>query len=710
MAWDGRQGRLERLLRPRSIAVVGGRWAEQVIEQCRRIGFEGSLNAVHPHRDSLAGLASVASVEQLPVVPDAVFVGVRRERAIEIVDSLRERNAGGVVCFAAGFAEAVAQDPAGPERQRALLAAAGDMPLVGPNCYGFLNYLDRTALWPDQHGGTRVARGVAILAQSSNIAINLTMQRRGLPIGYVLTAGNQADVSLVELGSTVLEDPRVTALGLHVEGFGDLRGLERLARRARSLGKCIVALVTGRTDVSRRALVSHSASLAGAAAASDACLARLDIVRVGSLESFVETLKLVHVHGRPRGRRLVSLSCSGGEAALIADSADGFDWPALDADRLASLRALLGPQVALANPLDYQTTLWHDPAALARVFATVIGSDERFDIAVLLLDMPRGDRCDVSDWRAVAEAFVTATGGWSGCRAVISTLPESMPEEFAAALGAVGVVPFSGLEAALEALRLATVVHRGDAFVPMWLPGREAATTPPHVHDEHAAKRWLSIQGVPVPVGRRVSPDERLDSALDAIGFDLQYPLVVKSLGLSHKSESGGVRLDILDRDALEAALQELATAAGCLVEAQHVGPSVELLVAVVRDPVHGMLMTLGAGGVEAELRQDTVHALLPLDESPWTLVSRLRSVSRFTGFRGRPGVDRSSLDSVVRAVEAAALALGDELVELELNPVLCGADSAVAVDALLSTRGSALPACTTSSVALSSVTSQASR
>ena len=147
--------------------------------------------------------------------------------------------------------------------QKSLIEAAADMPILGPNCYGFINYLDRSALWPDQHGGKVVERGVAILTQSSNLAINLTMQTRGLPISYIMSVGNQACLGFSEIGQYLLSDPRVTALGLHVEGIGDLRAFEELAAEARKLDKPIVVLKVGKSVQARRAAQSHTASLAG---------------------------------------------------------------------------------------------------------------------------------------------------------------------------------------------------------------------------------------------------------------------------------------------------------------------------------------------------------------------------------------------------------------------------------------------------------------
>ncbi len=278
---------LERLLRPRSIAVFGGIQAAAVVEQCLKMGFAGDIWPVHPTRPDVHGIPAFRSVEELPAAPDASFVGVNRHLTLDIVRQLARRGSGGAICYASGFLEA-GDDVEGASLQEQLVAAAGDMPIIGPNCYGLINYADGALLWPDQHGGRRLGageRGAAIITQSSNIACNLTMQARGLPLAFLMTAGNQAQTGLSGMALGLLEDERVTSLGLHVEGFDSVAGFELLAARARELGKPIVVMKVGRSEQARTATVSHTASLAGSDAASEAFLKRLGIARLLTIPS-----------------------------------------------------------------------------------------------------------------------------------------------------------------------------------------------------------------------------------------------------------------------------------------------------------------------------------------------------------------------------------------------------------------------------------------
>ena len=296
---------LSRLLRPKSIAVVGGGFfAPNVVRQSVKMGFAGAIWPVHPTKNEVAGVRAYRSLAELPHAPDATFIGVNRNLSIDVVRELKQRGAGGAICFAAGFRETAHYDADGSSLQDALLDAAGAMPVIGPNCYGLINYADGALLWPAQHGGRRLAegeRGAAIITQSSNIACNLTMQTRGLPVAFLMTAGNQAQTGISEMALGLIEDERVSCLGLHIEGFDSAAGFERLARRARSLGKPIVAMKVGRSEAARAATVSHTASLAGSDAASDAFLRRLGIPRV---DRYSQTRQTIVV---PRGNRYGAL-------------------------------------------------------------------------------------------------------------------------------------------------------------------------------------------------------------------------------------------------------------------------------------------------------------------------------------------------------------------------------------------------------------------
>ena len=670
---------LDRLLRPASIAVVGGgAWCASVVEQCCKMGFAGDIWPVHPKRAEIGGVPAFARLEDLPGAPDAVFIGVNRHATIEAVRLLREMGAGGAVCFASGFREAQAETGDGDGLQDDLLEAAGEMPIIGPNCYGMINYLDRALLWPDQHGGVPVDRGVAVLTQSSNIAINLTMQARGLPLAYVLTAGNQAQQGLADLGLAVLADERVTALGLHIEGIGDLRAFEALAAEAARLGKPIVAIKVGRSDQAQVAAVSHTASLTGSDAGARALLARLGIARVDSLPAFLETLKLLHFAGPLPSNTVVSLSCSGGEASLMADTAEGRDlsFPPLNDRQTGRLREVLGPMVALANPLDYHTFIWGDVPRMAECFTAALEGEAA--IGCLIVDFPRADRCDPGAWECVIDAGTQAVAAAGKPLTIVATLPEALPEDVAARIRAAGMIPMHGMTETLDAIEAAAWLGQAREHpVPVTVPGAPGNVT---VLGEVEAKNALQTKGLPIPRALRAEDETALGACLATVGL----PAVIKAEGLAHKTEAGGV---VFALDTPEQAI-DAAKAMPCeswLIEEMVNDAVAEVLVGVLRDPAHGFVLTLGAGGVWTEILRDSVSLLLPVrDEDIRKALEKLKIYPLLTGYRGASAAD---IDAIVRAVLAVQDYVVDhagEIEEVEVNPLLACPARAVAVDALI--------------------------
>ncbi len=670
---------LSRLLRPKSIAVIGGgAWCAHVVRNCRKLGFRGPVWPVHPRKPEIAGEAAYRSIADLPQAPDAAFVGVNRTAAVDVVRALADGGAGGAVVYASGFREAAAETADGGDLQQALRDAAGRIVLIGPNCYGFLNFLDGAGLWPDQQGGARVESGVAIVTQSSNIAINLTMQRRGLPLAFIATAGNQAQTGLAEIAAALLEDRRVTALGLHVEGVGDLRALETLSRLAQARGVPVVVLKTGATEASRAASVSHTASLAGSDAGAAALLNRLGFARVTSLGVLLETLKLLHLHGPLGSGRIASASCSGGEAGLVADAAArrGLEFPLLGEAQRARLRAVLGPRVALANPLDYHTYIWGDVAAMQETYLAMLGPEVALGLVVA--DFPREDRCSAADWEPVIVALGSAARAAPAPMALLSSLAENIPEAAAERLMALGVAPLAGIEDGLDAVAAAAWLGRERTGAdPLLLP-RPAQD--PRMLSEAEGKAALAAHGLDVPTGQRCASAAELARAARA----LRIPLVLKAEGVAHKTEAGAVALGLRSQVAVRDAARAMA-GEGWLLEEMVAGGVAELLLGVVLDPAHGYVLTLGAGGTLAEVMQDSVSLLLPVGAKDIAAaLRRLRLAPLLAGYRGAPAADGAAIVRAVLAVQAYVTANHGRVEEVEINPLICTPDRAVAADVLI--------------------------
>jgi len=657
---------LSRLLRPRSIAVLGSVWAENVIEQCGKMGFAGAVWPVHPTRAEIGGLRTYPSVADLPAAPDGTFIGVNRHATLDVVRDLAARGAGGAICFASGWTEAGESG-----LQADLVAAAGGMPILGPNCYGVINYLDGALLWPDQHGGVRVERGVALLSQSSNIVINLTMQTRGLPVAYVACLGNAAQIGLAELAGALLADDRVTAIGMYVEGIDDAPAFAALSEAARAAGKGIAVLKSGKTEAARSAAASHTAALAGGGAASSAFLRQAGVAEVNTLPELIETLKIFHVHGPRIGSRLCSLSCSGGEAGLVADLAApfGLDFPAVSDAQRSRLGEILGPIVAIANPLDYHTFIWGDGPRTTDVFTTML---QGYDAGIYIIDPPRPDRCDPSSYQPALDAIAAAQAATGKPAFPVASLPENFDEGRAIAAMAAGLVPLLGLETALGALKAAQTAPGA----PGWRPVPALAPRATRMLSEAEGKALLADAGVAVP--RSVSGTTLAE--VQAKAGALTAPLALKGLGFAHKTEAGAVRLGLATLDGQA----EMAGAAGYLAEEMVTGAVGEILMGLRRDPVYGLSLTLGMGGVTAEVLADTVTLIWPATEAEvLAAMRRLRLWPLLDGYRGRARADMAAVADI--AVRLGRLMAGrPEIEEIEINPILVRASGAVAVDALI--------------------------
>ncbi|PSL18375.1 acetate--CoA ligase family protein [Shimia abyssi] len=663
---------LRRLLHPKSVAVIGGgAWCGEVVRQLRKLGFSGAIWPVHPRAEAVGGVATFAALEDLPAPPDAAFVGINRHASVEAVRRLAGMGAGGAVCFASGFSEAATEDAGAVDLQAELTRAAGQMPILGPNCYGLINALDGVAIWPDQHGCARVERGVAILTQSSNIAINLTNQRRGVPISYVATCGNMAQLSQAEIARALLDDERVTAIGLHVEGFSELRGWEAFARAAYEKSVPVVVLKVGASEQAQAATVSHTASLAGSDAGADALIARLGFARVRDLPVFLETLKLLHMVGPLASTRVASISCSGGEASLMADTAAvaGLAFPTLTGRQRAELAEVLGPMVALANPLDYHTYIWRDAEKMAHAWGAM--TDDGTALTMSVVDYPHEERMD---WDCATKAAIQARAKTGRPFAVVSSLPELMPGDVAETLIAGGVVPFFGLYEAAHAVSAAARI-RAPEPMELCLPGVAGEM----IMSEAGAKAELAGFGVDVPKRVTVGAGEDIVKAAE----ELRPPLVLKGQGIAHKTEAEAVRVGVMPEGLVNAAND--VPCETFLVEEMISGGVAELLVGVTRDPAHGFVLTLAAGGVLTELLEDRVSVLVPSDrESVKQALFMLKTAKLLSGFRGAEAANLDVILDCVDAIQNYVIANSATLSEAEINPLICTPERAVAVDALI--------------------------
>ncbi len=691
-----KQDNLRRLLSPRSIVLIGGSNLALPIRNTRAIGFDGEIWVVNPKYDQIEGIPCYASVADLPGAPDAAFVSVNAGLSVQAVADLRDKGCGGVVCYAAGFAEVGAK---GHHLQEALVEAAGDMALVGPNCYGLLNFTNGVALWPDRLSGERTDKGIAIISQSGNVALNLTMHDRSLPITHVISVGNQAVLGVGDYIEPLLEDDRVSAIGFYIEGLKDIESFSRAALKALQKGIPLVVLKAGTSAIGTQLTLSHTSSLAGSDDLYQAMFDRLGILRVHSLGELLETLKIAALCELPAGDRIGVLTCSGGDSAMLADSLDHYQLqlPGLSQAQERELANWLPDFASLSNPLDYNTSIWGNLEACTEVFGTMMAGD--YDATLLALDFPKQGIGDDHEWQVAVNAMIAAHGNHGKTAAVICNLSELLPENARLRLVKAGIAPLQGLKDGVAALaRLVRYGERRRQVAAMSDPEQlllrqgSLVEGESRMLDEWDSKQLVGSYGLPLPGGRCVDQAEVV-AAANAVG----YPVVMKGVSdrLAHKTEAGAVMLNLKDADAVATAAELMAGRlaeqgfgdARFLVEPMVSDAVGELIIGLKRDDQFGLALIVGTGGILVNLLNDSATLLLPTSrEAVSEALHGLKGAKLLQGYRGRAQGDLDSAVDAVMAVADFALDHWDSVTELDINPLMVRpkGKGAVAADALV--------------------------
>ena len=685
-----RQRNLRRLLRPRHVAIVGGQAMADSIRRCADTGFSGEIWVVNPKYPELGGRKCYASIADLPEAPDATFIAVPREATIEILKQLDARGGGGAICYAAGYTEVGGE---GVALHAEFVKAAGNLAVVGPNCYGMLNFIDGICLWPTGALGQQVENGCALVMQSGNIALNLSRNDRSVPFAYVISSGNQAILNAADYVDALADDPKVTAIGLYLEGIKDVPAFSRAAAKALQCGKPLVALKAGNSELGAKFAMSHTGSLAGSGKMYDALFERLGIIRVHSVPQLLETLKLVSTAGLPKGDRLAVFTCSGGECLLTADLCDelGIPLPGFSKDQADDLRAQLPNFATVSNPLDYNTSLWGHEDLLVKCFSTVMRGD--FDAGMLVLDFATDGPETEAACMAGVRALLKACTMHGKMPIVTSTLSELLPAVARAEVIAAKGAPMQGLEEALIAFAdVHRFAQRKSKAAAAALPATPAAGETRRMLSEVDGKKLLAGFGLAVPESRVVAPSDAV-AAAEALGF----PVVLKVAEplIAHKTEAGAVAINVKSPAEVEAALGRMDKSVSTylkggriekvLVERMVGDVVAELIVGVQRDSQFGLALVVGAGGILVELVEDAAMLLLPTSaEEVEAAIRRLKIAKLLAGYRGKPAADMAALVKSIMAIAAFAEAHRDTLLELDVNPLMVRADGAVAVDALV--------------------------
>jgi acyl-CoA synthetase (NDP forming) len=690
------------LLVPRSIALVGATeassWAQAVIANLTGLGYEGAIHLVHPRHSEQFGRPCHPTLNDVPGEVDCAYVMTGTGAAPQVIEDCGRKGVPNVVMLSAGFKE-VGEKGLELEQEMVARCQELDITLLGPNCLGFINYKDRIAAYGLLLAAPVPAGAIALISQSGVMLLHFhrLAAARGIGLAASVSIGNEAMLKASDLVQEFIRREDVRVVGALLEGFRDPAAFLAAVEAAFEAEKPLVVLKVGRSEASRRAVIAHTGSLAGADAVADAVLRQKGAIRVTSPEELIETCALLATSGWPRGGRTAVVTTSGGACGLVSDLASGTrveipDFAPETKTRLADLLPNFGtPQ----NPLDTTGVIVNQPALLAAC-VDVVMADGRFDALLINSDPPRDAGAGpgrVEERLAPLAEVVRRAPIFTALSATVSGELTPFGRE---ALARHGLHFANGLQLGIRALDNAVSYGRKRSR-----PIPPASTRARRVHPldqswngviaEVDAKRLLVAHHIGVPDERLVHSAANAVAAAAAIG----YPVVLKvqSRDIAHKTEVGGVRLGLRTAAEVRRAYVEVKEAArrvrfeGVLVSHQ-VEPVAELIAGISSDPQFGNMVLVGMGGIFAESLRDVSLRMPPIDEQTAAeMLEELRGATVLDGVRGRPAADRAALAKVLVALGDIALDLGERLVELDINPLFALPVGALAGDALLVMR-----------------------
>lgn len=693
------------LFEPRSIALVGATdkspWSLNTFNNIKDSGYDGNVYLVNPKSEVVHGENTYADIRSLPEVVDLIFVMVPTK---VVLSTLKEAVASGVpsaVILTAGFSETGAE---GQRLEQEIIdyASRSGLTVLGPNGNGFINAAAGITPYGLPIGRPLLEGSVGFVLQSGALASSVLQfaQSRNVGISFLTAMGNETMMSVTDVMDYLIEDPNTSVIALFLESVRDPAEFRRIARRALAVGKPIVALKIGRSALGAQAALAHTGSLVGDNSVITAAFEQLGVIRVVSLEDLITTAGLLASVGSLPGRRVGVVTPSGGASEIIADRAEdvGLVLTPFAPETVAQLEEIVPDFATVQNPLDVTGYVVIDRTLMRRSL-DVVTRDPGIDFAILLSEVPRVEPADHAIAVAAYQDSATVIRATAVPTVVVSTVltdvtayGRRLQEEagFPHVVGGIehGMTALGHVVAWSEAYRTAqTESLPADETV----TGIELPADAEGMWTEYRAGQFLADQGI------AVIPSQLADTADDAIRHaeEIGYPVVLKAVaaGLGHKSDIGGVRLNLHHADDVRAAHNAIvealqATGAeGCstLVQPQRSADGIEMLVGVVRDPVWGLTLAVGLGGIWVEVLQDTAVRVLPVTATDVKeAIGTLRGISLLHGARGSQPVDLDAVAREVALVADVAFRLGDRLEALEINPLRVQGPNVEALDALI--------------------------
>ena len=685
---------LTRLFAPRSVALIGAtdhptRFGGRVFQTLLAFGYAGRIYPVNPRAEKLLGLPCYPSVAELPETPDHAGIVVATERVFDALETCAARGIPFATVYTAGFSETGTEQ--GRERQARLVAFARrtGMRIMGPNCNGVINFIDRFAM--TSTGSIRGKKGragnVGVVSHSGGLGQITIMWRAmeaGLGISYEASVGNEADLDTLDFARFMLRSDATDVILLAIEGVKDGAKLLALAREAAEREKPIVVLKFGRTAAGVRAAASHTGTIAGADAIYDAAFRQFGLIRVSEANELYEMATLLRTRRWPKGRRAASAAATGGNIVQLADVGEtlGIEWPEYGVETQAKLDTLMPGYGMVSNPTDMTSLATGEPENFRRALQAIADDPAVDTIAPIFAFNNRVDIERGADF--VRNCGKPAAMLWiGGCLDDDQFGPRDLIAQ--------GVPVYRNATPCLRAVRaaadfgelVARVKSGADA------PARPAGVDPRAARacmasagrklTEREAKAMLAAYGFPVTREQLATSTD--DAIVQACALGGRVALKIDSADIQHKTEAGAIRLGIQGDDAVRQAYADVTASAkrfapgaalnGVLVQ-EMVAPGLEVMLGIVRDAVFGPVVAAGLGGIHVEVLRDVSYRIAPVtSDQAAQMLRELRAYKLFEGVRGAPPRDVEALVAAIVRLSWFAHDFGDELGELDINPLM---------------------------------------
>jgi acyl-CoA synthetase (NDP forming) len=698
---------LRRLIDPRAVAVVGLSRHEQSFgaRTAKNLEyFTGKVYGVNPNADSLHGISCYPSIQALPETVDCAVLAVPVEAVESLVEQCAAAGIGGCIIYASGFAETGRPERIALQSRLTAIAKNSSLRVVGPNCIGLINNISKAGLSFSSSYAVRLPRTgtIGIASQSGGLGQAIAqVAERGGAYSHYMAAGNSCDVDVCDYVSYLAGDPSCRVITCIAEGLADGERLLEAADRALAADKPIVMYKIATGTAAAKAAMSHTGTLAGANAAFAAAYRRTGIVAVDNIEDVYETAAFLAKAGKPNAEGVAVVAASGGACIITMDKAEvfGVTLPPPGPATQAVLDANVPDFGAPNNPCDITAQVATNPASYAAC-AEALLSDPAYGALVIMAPSinpavtPRNiDMFSTLAARAQKPVCISWISEWKDGPGAAQCETD------------VHVAKFRSTEAVFRTLA-AWHAHARTATAPKprardGAPNQAAATARALLQaagpqlTEREAKQILAVYGVPVVADTVVQSAAQAVDAAEASG----YPVVLKieSPDIPHKTEAGVVRLNLQDAHSVRQAFADITAAANRLSPTPHIAgilvqpmisAGIELVIGSQFDPTFGPLVVVGMGGILVELLQDSTAELAPVNHrQALAMLDRLRSKRLLAGFRGAPPVDLDKLAAIIVAISELASDLGDQISEIDVNPIICTPGRTLAADGLIIRR-----------------------